>query len=87
MISLSFILSFVPLLMGLGGNVGNQSATILVRALAINQIDDTKKVLTILRECCVGLIIGVIIGLIVSGYVCFIQKRHHGNLHWVDHCN
>ena len=74
MISLSFILSFVPLLMGLGGNVGNQSATILVRALAINQIDDTKKVLTILRECCVGLIIGVIIGLIVSGYVYVSSK-------------
>lgn len=42
-ISLSFILSFVPMLMGLGGNIGNQSATILVRALAINQIDDSKK--------------------------------------------
>lgn len=68
-ISLAFILSFVPMLMGLGGNIGNQSATILVRALAINQIGESKKILTIIRECCVGLIIGTIIGLIVSGYV------------------
>tara|TARA_A100001015_G_scaffold82410_1_gene91394 strand:+ start:365 stop:1753 length:1389 start_codon:yes stop_codon:yes gene_type:complete len=68
-ISLSFILSFVPLLMGLGGNIGNQSATILVRALAINQIDHSKKVATILRELAVGLVIGILIGGVVSGYV------------------
>ena len=69
MISLSFILSFVPLLMGLGGNIGNQSATILVRALAVSQISNSKKVLIIVREAGLGLVIGTLIGLIVCGYV------------------
>tara|TARA_A100001015_G_C15031898_1_gene733784 strand:- start:2044 stop:3432 length:1389 start_codon:yes stop_codon:yes gene_type:complete len=68
-ISLSFILSFVPLLMGLGGNIGNQSATILVRALAINQISNAKKIIIISREFGLGLLIGALIGVIVAGYI------------------
>lgn len=68
-VSLSFILSFVPLLMGLGGNVGNQSATILVRALAMNQINSSKQVMTIFREFLLGGIIGACIGSLVGGYV------------------
>lgn len=75
-ISLSYILSFVPMLMGLGGNIGNQSATILVRALAINQIGESKKIRTIIRECSIGLIIGCIIGGIVSGYVYITSSSH-----------
>ena len=74
MLSLSFILSFVPLLMGLGGNIGNQSATILVRAMAINQISEAKKWVTILREFGLGLFIGGIIGGIVGSYVYLVSS-------------
>ena len=75
LISLSFILSFVPLLMGLGGNIGNQSATILVRALALTNLEKIDKMKIIIRELGIGCIIGSIIGLIVSIYVYFISQN------------
>jgi magnesium transporter len=72
-ISLSFILSFVPLLMGLGGNIGNQSATILVRALALSNLTSRDKLKILFRELGIGAIIGMIIAVIVSIYVWFIS--------------
>jgi magnesium transporter len=74
MFSLAFILSFVPLLMGLGGNIGNQSATIIVRALAVNQINKAWHI--ILREFSIGVILGSFIGGIVGGYI-FLTTPHH----------
>ncbi len=65
--ALPFILSFVPLLMGLGGNVGNQSATIVVRALAMGQLASSIK--TIGREVALGGLIGATIGGVVGGAV------------------
>ena len=72
-ISLSFILSYVPLLMGLGGNIGNQSATILVRTLALGSVDQRLKI--VLRETFIGLIIGSIIGGVVGLYVLFVAQH------------
>lgn len=69
LVSLSMILSFVPLLMGLAGNVGNQSATILVRAFAINELKMTKRWVIILRELFIGSSIGILIGIIVGSFV------------------
>ena len=68
-VSLPLILSFVPLLMGLGGNIGNQSATIVVRAIATdpNFMDDKNKV--IIKELTLGFIIGGLIGLLVAIYI------------------
>lgn len=64
-IPLSLSLSFVPLLMGLAGNVGNQSATIIVRGLALELIDEEKAFNYILKEFGVGLTIGIIIAAVV----------------------
>ena len=75
LISLSFILSFLPLLMGLAGNIGNQSSTILVRALAINQIESSKKISCIIRECGIGIVIGSVIGIVVSTLVFMISNE------------
>ena len=68
-IHLSLVLSFVPLLMGLAGNVGNQSATILVRAFAINDVNLKRRWVIILREVLIGSSIGILIGIIVGSYV------------------
>ena len=72
-ISLSFVLSFLPLLMGLGGNIGNQSATILVRALALTKLNRQEKAIIILRELSIGVTIGLIIASLVGSYVFFIS--------------
>jgi magnesium transporter len=55
---------FTPMLIGIGGNVGSQTVTTLVRAMAVGEVHfrDIPRVLG--RELAVGGIIGVILGLV-----------------------
>lgn len=55
---------FVPLLIGTGGNTGNQAATTVTRAMALGDIErrDMRKVLA--REFAVGLSLGAILGVL-----------------------
>jgi len=62
---LALSLSFIPLLMGLGGNVGNQSATIIVRGLSTGYIQEKQPLHHILREVMIGLLMGLLIGSIL----------------------
>ena len=61
--SLALSLSFVPLLMGLGGNVGNQSSAIIVRGLATGTVSLKNSFSILFREIVVGLSIGLVIAL------------------------
>ncbi|MBG90969.1 MAG: magnesium transporter [Actinobacteria bacterium] len=67
-IPLALCLSFIPMLMGLGGNVGNQSATIIVRGLSLGLIKQKRPLYHVLRETFTGLLMGSIIGTIVAGF-------------------
>lgn len=62
---LALSLSFIPLLMGLGGNVGNQSATIIVRSIAIGHYEKKNPLHYILRESFIGLLIGSVLSSIL----------------------
>lgn len=55
---------FIPLLIGTGGNVGAQSSTLVVRALALDEVRfrDVSKV--IFREFRVGILLGLMLALI-----------------------
>jgi|LFRM01.2.fsa_nt_gb magnesium transporter len=57
---------FIPLLTGMGGNVGTQSATIAVRGLAVGQIDTGDVFRVAARETLTGITLGLINGLIVA---------------------
>jgi magnesium transporter len=58
---------FVPLLIGLGGNTGNQAATTVTRALALQDVR-TKDIWQVLfRELRVGALLGLLLGLIGFG--------------------
>ena len=57
---------FMPLLAGMGGNVGTQSSTITVRSIAVNYIEGWDVVKTILQEMAVGVIVGTVCSLIVA---------------------
>lgn len=59
---------FIPVIMGIGGNVGIQGATIAVRALATGRIEVGGSGRFILREGRVGVLLGVIYGLLLGGY-------------------
>ena len=59
-----FLSFFVPLIISSGGNSGAQAATLVIRALATDDIDadDWKKVF--FRELTSGLVLGILIGLL-----------------------
>ncbi len=64
--ALPIIAVFMPLLAGLGGNIGTQSITLMVRGLSTGQITVKSQLKQILRESSVGLIIGLFFGLMVA---------------------
>lgn len=60
---------FIPLLGGLGGNVGTQSSALIVRGLATGHATLDKAFYHVYKQLWVGAIIGVIIGLLVGTLV------------------
>lgn len=57
---------FMPLLAGLGGNIGTQSITLMVRGLSTGQITLSAAFKHIVRETFIGLFIGLTFGIIVA---------------------
>ncbi len=64
--ALPVVAVFMPLLAGLGGNIGTQSITLMVRGLSTGQITIRSQFKQILRESAVGFLIGVFFGFIVA---------------------
>ena len=64
---LPIVAIFMPLLAGLGGNIGTQSITIMVRGLSTGQITLSMAMHHILRELRIGIAIGLFFGLVVLG--------------------
>ena len=62
-IALSF---FVPLVIGMGGNVGTQSSTVTVRGIATGNISGKRAIYTVLREASIGISLGVAVGFLVA---------------------
>lgn len=58
---------FVPLLIGLGGNTGNQAATTVTRALALQDVRTRDVWQVLFRELRVGALLGMLLGLIGFG--------------------
>ena len=56
---------FMPLLTGMGGNVGTQSSTLTVRGLATGNVDMKKAFKTIFQEMSIGASVGMICSLMV----------------------
>lgn len=64
--ALPIIAIFMPLLAGLGGNIGTQSITLMVRGLSTGQVTLSSAFKHIFREMFVGLFIGTFFGVMVS---------------------
>lgn len=65
LIPLALSLSYLPLLMSLGGNIGNQSATIIVRNIATGKLKPALTVSHIFRECIITLFISIPISVLL----------------------
>lgn len=53
---------FIPLLIGTGGNTGNQAATTVTRALALGDVRPTDVLKVFARELATGAMLGVVLG-------------------------
>jgi magnesium transporter len=58
--------AFIPVIMGMGGNIGTQSSTIVVRGIATGRIAIRDFWSVLLKELTIGVILGVIYGLLIG---------------------
>ena len=63
--------SFIPIIIGMGGNVGTQSSTIVVRGMATGRITIGNELTVILKELKVGLLLGVLYGIMLGIFAGF----------------
>lgn len=70
--SIPIAVSFMPLLSGLSGNVGGQTATIIVRGLVTGDIELKNTLKYVFHEIRVGFILGIICS-IITGIVAWYQ--------------
>jgi magnesium transporter len=59
--------SLMPIVAGIGGNAGTQSLTVVVRALALGEINVKGNSRVLLKQVGVGLFSGLICGMVMGG--------------------
>ncbi len=67
--------AFIPLLIGTGGNIGAQSATVVIRGLATGEIRPRRAVSIIGREVSVGLLLGFLLGVAVLAWAFWLGRN------------
>lgn len=68
---------FIPVIMGMGGNVGTQSSAIVVRGIATGRINSSNFLKLLLKEIKVGLFLGLVCGSI-AGLAAIILHDNQG---------
>tara|TARA_A100001011_G_scaffold4417_1_gene5070 strand:- start:30 stop:1400 length:1371 start_codon:yes stop_codon:yes gene_type:complete len=63
--------AFIPVIIGMGGNVGTQSSTIIVRGLATGRVSFENSIKVLFKEMRVGLILGTLYGILLGVFAIF----------------
>jgi len=61
-----YLAAFIPVIAGMGGNIGTQSSTIVVRGIATRRIDIRDFWKVVLKELSIGFILGTFYGLLIG---------------------
>ncbi|MEM9266298.1 MAG: magnesium transporter [Cyanobacteria bacterium P01_F01_bin.13] len=64
----AILASFIPLLIGTGGNVGAQSSTVVIRGLNTDELMIREAFQVIRREAIAGAFLGLMLGIVVTGW-------------------
>ena len=76
--------AFIPLVMGLAGGVGTQSATMVVRGMAVGDIEIGRSTLRLFRqEVLIGILIALSIGLMIGLVLVTFEGYQSGEFHWL----
>lgn len=63
---LAYLAAFIPVIMGMGGNIGVQSATITVRGLATGRLNIRDIWSVVFKQLLVGMLLGLFYGIVVG---------------------
>ena len=61
--SIIALVYFIPMLMGAGGNIGSQSSTLVIRAMATGELTLKQWWKVLCKEACAGIVLGIVLGL------------------------
>ena len=67
----AYLAAFIPVIMGMGGNIGTQSSTIVVRGLATGRLSIRDIGPVVFKELSIGLILGLVYGLLIGSVAHF----------------
>ncbi|MEW5734384.1 MAG: magnesium transporter [Thermodesulfobacteriota bacterium] len=70
----AYLAAFIPVIMGMGGNVGTQSSTIVVRGLATGRLQVSNLWKVLFKELRVGVTLGILYGAVV-GFVAHLGRE------------
>ena len=63
--------AFIPVIIGMGGNIGTQSSTIIVRGMATGRIEIGNEWKILIKELKIGLILGLLYGFLLGMFAIF----------------
>lgn len=66
LVKYAMLAAFLPIIGGMGGNAGSQTLTIVVRSLALGEIEDKEWRRVLAKEVTVSVVTGITIGLLVG---------------------
>ena len=64
LLSMMILASFIPMLMDTGGNSGSQSSTLIIRGLALGELEPNDILKVLWKELCVSGIVGIILSIV-----------------------
>jgi magnesium transporter len=67
----AYLAAFIPVIMGMGGNIGTQSSTIVVRGLATGRLNVRDIWSVVLKELSIGVILGLVYGTLIGSVAQF----------------
>ena len=64
--SILALAAFIPIIIGMGGNIGTQSSTIIVRGMATGRVEKGGELKVLFKEIRVGIILGLLYGVLLG---------------------
>ena len=75
MAAMPILITFIPMLMGTGGNCGSQSSTLIIRGLAVGEIEFSDIFKVIFKEIRVAVIVGALLAFVNGIRICIMYDR------------
>lgn len=72
--SVVVLAAFIPMLMDTGGNAGSQSSTLIIRGLALGEIEAKDVMKVVWKELRVSIVVGVALSVVNFGRIYFLEK-------------